>query len=177
MEILELKEEIAEKEKDFIAKEKELNWLYETSMAEASGNIKVWHVRARRWAVILMFYWKSQCQTCFLRRRRRSWANRGRNFLTYRSSYFEPERAVNLTKSEEFFFGESEISLSRWRWWLDESFVWSLHPDPSAHLHSWNYFSPSCDDEDYHLTNIVNIWQTSICKDKRRIKKVIEAVL
>ena len=103
MEILELKEEIAEKEKDFIAKEKELNWLYETSMAEASGNIKVWHVRARRWAVILMFYWKSQCQTCFLRRRRRSWANRGRNFLTYRSSYFEPERAVNLTKSEEFF--------------------------------------------------------------------------
>ena len=41
MEILELKEEIAEKEKDFIAKEKELSWLYETSMAEASGNIKV----------------------------------------------------------------------------------------------------------------------------------------
>ena len=69
------------------------------------------------------------------------------------------------------FFGESEISLSRWRWWLDESFVWSLHPDPPAHLHSWNYFSPSCDDEDYHLTNIVNIWQTSICKDDRRIKK------
>ena len=41
MEILELKEEIGEKEKDFLAKEKELNWLYETSMAEASGNIKV----------------------------------------------------------------------------------------------------------------------------------------
>ena len=40
MEILELKEEIGEKEKDFLAKEKELNWLYETSMAEASGNIK-----------------------------------------------------------------------------------------------------------------------------------------
>ena len=40
MEILELKEEIGEKEKDFLAKEKELNWLYESSMAEASGNIK-----------------------------------------------------------------------------------------------------------------------------------------
>ena len=65
MEILDLKEEIGEKnlparsvfifiifwylgsswqtgekEKDFLAKEKELNWLYETSMAEASGNIK-----------------------------------------------------------------------------------------------------------------------------------------
>ena len=40
MEILELKEEIGEKEKDFLAKEKELNWLYETSMAKASGNIK-----------------------------------------------------------------------------------------------------------------------------------------
>ena len=26
---------------DFLAKEKELNWLYETSMAEASGSIKV----------------------------------------------------------------------------------------------------------------------------------------
>ena len=38
---MELKEEIGEKEKDFLAKEKELNWLYETSMAEASGNIKV----------------------------------------------------------------------------------------------------------------------------------------
>ena len=65
MEILELKEEIAEKEKDFIAKEKELNWLYETSMAEASGNIKVWHDRAGRWAVILMFYWKSKWQKMF----------------------------------------------------------------------------------------------------------------
>ena len=65
MEILELKEEIAEKEKDFIAKEKELNWLYETSMAEASGNIKVWHDRNRRWAVILMFYWKSKWQKMF----------------------------------------------------------------------------------------------------------------
>ena len=32
--------QIGEKEKDFLAKEKELNWLYETSMAEASGNIK-----------------------------------------------------------------------------------------------------------------------------------------
>ena len=119
MEILELKEEIAEKEKDFIAKEKELNWLYETSMAEASGNIKVWHVRARRWAVILMFYWKSQCQTCFLRRRKRSWANRGRNFLTYRSSYFEPERAVNLTKSEEFFWRKWNfvVKMTMMTWW------------------------------------------------------------
>ena len=40
IEILELKDEIGVKEKDFLAKEKELNWLYETSMAEASGNIK-----------------------------------------------------------------------------------------------------------------------------------------
>ena len=37
---MELKDEIGVKEKDFLAKEKELNWLYETSMAEASGNIK-----------------------------------------------------------------------------------------------------------------------------------------
>ena len=32
----------------------------------------------------------------------------------------------------------------------DESFVWSLHPDPAAHLHSWNYFYTSwvSDDDD-----------------------------
>ena len=62
MEILELKEEIAEKEKDFIAKEKELNWLYETSMAEASGNIKVWNDRARWWAAGLHKLWYPSIQ-------------------------------------------------------------------------------------------------------------------